>query len=155
MFAAASFAHSAVPTLVINSALDSWQMGNVLKLTHGPHKGCTAPGYAVCTAEEVGILNGWAADFLSDLRVRARLARSFYARFAQQREAAMDGATHGRGRGTDLNAHAAADRAARATRLRATPSSWRAASSTSASSGRRSSIGAAQGSPCPNINTSK
>jgi hypothetical protein len=48
MFAAASFAHSAVPTFVINSAIDSWQMGSVLKLTHGPHKSCIAPGYAVC-----------------------------------------------------------------------------------------------------------
>jgi hypothetical protein len=65
MFAAQAFAYTTTPTFVVNSALDSWQVGNILRYSQS---GCTAGGFPSCSASQLATLRGWASDFMRDMQ---------------------------------------------------------------------------------------
>merc|ERR1712151_899055 len=64
IFANESYAHSKTPMFPLNSALDSWQMGNIWK----GDKTCANRNFAKCSAQEIGHLNEYLSDFMTDLQ---------------------------------------------------------------------------------------
>ena len=81
LFAAEALAVSTVPTFVINSAVDKWQLGNIyepsslsgsLFARRYEGSGCLRSGRFQadqnCTAAEIDSLNSYAQDFVSDLQ---------------------------------------------------------------------------------------
>jgi len=63
-----SYAYSSTPMFLLNSALDKWQMGHIW----AGDTACVGSDFANCTAAEVADLNGYASDFLTDLRRPAK-----------------------------------------------------------------------------------
>lgn len=72
IFANESYAHTKTPMFPLQSALDSWQMGNVFK----PAGKCTSKNFANCTSAEVSSLNGYLHDFMQDLQASAKFKRA-------------------------------------------------------------------------------
>merc|ERR1712032_610651 len=64
IFANYSYAYSKTPMYPLQSALDSWQMGNIFKLPGG----CTKNQFKTCSAEDISKLNGYASDLVADLQ---------------------------------------------------------------------------------------
>lgn len=72
IFANESYAHSETPMFPLNSALDSWQMGNIWL----GDRACAKKNFADCSAEEVQHLNGYLSDFLGDLQASEKFGRA-------------------------------------------------------------------------------
>merc|ERR1711924_251571 len=72
IFANESYAHSKVPFFPLNSALDAWQMGSIWL----GDKSCAKNNFLACTAQEIHDLNGYMADFLSDLKRSSKFHRA-------------------------------------------------------------------------------
>ena len=64
IFANASYAHTTTPIFPLNSAVDSWQLGNIFKLD----KACAADQFAGCTDAQLAQVARWQADFTRDLQ---------------------------------------------------------------------------------------
>jgi hypothetical protein len=64
IFANESYAHSTTHMFPLQSALDSWQMGNIWE----GDKPCAKGDFKTCTSEEISSLNGYERDFLTDLK---------------------------------------------------------------------------------------
>jgi hypothetical protein len=75
MMAAPTLAAATVPTFVINSAADSWQLGNILKLPHGPPDTCSRVGFGGCDETQLSQIQSYMDDFVADLRATAAFQR--------------------------------------------------------------------------------
>lgn len=64
IFANFSYAYSKTPMFLLQSALDSWQMGNILKYPGS----CTKKQFASCSAQDVQRLNAYSQDLQQDLK---------------------------------------------------------------------------------------
>jgi hypothetical protein len=64
IFANYSYAHSTTPMFPLQSALDSWQMGNIWN----GDGNCAQANFAECSAAQVADLNGYLDDLMRDLR---------------------------------------------------------------------------------------
>merc|ERR1712113_204247 len=72
IFANFSYAYSTTPMFPLQSALDSWQMGNIWL----GDKACTKNNFKTCTAEQTSDLNGYASDLLKDYQQTAKYNRN-------------------------------------------------------------------------------
>ena len=79
-FANASYAHTTTPLFALNSAVDSYQMQAILKVSPTcagmdvAHT--TGPQFGNCTEAELAAVRGFEADFLRDLRASATFGRA-------------------------------------------------------------------------------
>ena len=71
MFANYSYAYSKTPFFPLQSALDSWQMGNDLR----DSSQCVKTKFSTCTASEITTLNRYASDLMRDFRRTAKFSR--------------------------------------------------------------------------------
>ena len=72
MLANFSYHHTVTPMFPLQSALDSWQMGNIWE----GDKSCAKDQFANCTAPEIADLNGYLSDFMVDLRRSPKFSRA-------------------------------------------------------------------------------
>lgn len=76
MFANESYAHTEVPMFVMNSAVDSYQLGAIW---NGDiyRKGtkCSKNNFETCSKKEVASVNGWLRDFVRDLKAPAKFRK--------------------------------------------------------------------------------
>eukprot|EP00038_Savillea_parva_P009105 m.181293 g.181293 ORF g.181293 m.181293 type:complete len:413 (-) comp15219_c0_seq1:237-1475(-) len=71
IFANYSYAYSSTPMFPLQSALDSWQMGNIFQLPGS----CTKGQFDNCTPAEIDALNGYASDLVNDYQRTAKWNR--------------------------------------------------------------------------------
>eukprot|EP00051_Salpingoeca_urceolata_P027562 m.482060 g.482060 ORF g.482060 m.482060 type:complete len:396 (+) comp22419_c0_seq1:238-1425(+) len=64
IFANYSYAHTATAVFPLQSAIDSWQMGNVWQ----GDQSCAKQDFKTCTAAQVRDLNGYASALMADLK---------------------------------------------------------------------------------------
>lgn len=75
IFANYSYAHTQTPLFVLNSALDSWQLGNVY--TVAAHwSDCATSFFRNCTPDQVATLNKFATAFNNDLHALGSYSRN-------------------------------------------------------------------------------
>lgn len=68
IFANYSYAHSTTKMFPLQSALDSWQMGNIWQ----GDSDCIKSKLSKCTPQEIADLNGYAADLMADYKRTAK-----------------------------------------------------------------------------------
>ena len=71
MFANYSYAHTRMPAFPLQSALDSWQMGNIWL----GDSDCAHKNFESCTAAQVDDLNAYAASLVGDMQRTAKSKR--------------------------------------------------------------------------------
>lgn len=97
IFANYSYSYTEAPIFPLNSAIDSWQMGNVFKFD----KNCAKEEFKHCTADQINSLNGYMSDFLRDMTSSPAFSKAGNGAFVEsclehcgtQTEAGFDGYT--------------------------------------------------------------